>query len=58
MKPIQEDIDISLKNIHNTVKLSSPPLLLKQLVVILDLNKLIKNKTHSLINQVKLYNVQ
>ena len=38
--------------------LSSPPWLLNQPVVILDLNKLPKNKTHPLIYQEKLNNIQ
>ena len=46
MKHILEDTDISLTNIHDTIQLSSTPWLLKQSVVILDLNKLPKNKTH------------
>ena len=46
MKHILEDTDISLTNIHNTIQLSSSPWLLKQPAVILDLNKLPKNKTH------------
>ena len=46
MKHILEDTDISLTNIHDAIQLSSPPWLLKQPVVILDLNKLLKNRTH------------
>ena len=42
MKHILEDTDISLTNIHDSIQLSSPPWLLKQPVVILDLNKLLK----------------
>ena len=48
MKHILEETDISLTNIHDTIHVSSPSWLLKQLVVILDLNKLPKNKTHPL----------
>ena len=48
MKHILEDTAISLTNIHDTVQLSSPPWLLKQPVVILDLIKLPKNKNHLL----------
>ena len=48
MKHILEDTVISLTNIHNTIQLISPPWLLKQPVVILDLNKLSKNKAHPL----------
>ena len=48
MKHILEDTDISLTNIHDTIQLNSPPWLLMQPVVILDLNKLPKNKTHPL----------
>ena len=45
MKPIVEDDNIT--NIHDTVQLRSPPRLLKQPVVIFDLNKLLKMKpTH------------
>ena len=58
MKHILEETDISLTNIHDTIHLSSPPWLLKQPVVILDLNKLPKNKTHPLIYQEKLNNIQ
>ena len=58
MKHIQEVTDISLTNIHDTIKLSPPPWLLKQPVVILDLNKLPKNKTHALTYQEKLNNIQ
>ena len=58
MKNILRDTDILLINIHNTIQLSSPPKLLKQLVVILDLNKLPKNKTHPLTYQEKLNNIQ
>ena len=54
MKHILEDIDISLTNIHDTIQQSSPPWLLKQPVIILDLNKLPKNKTHPLTYQEKL----
>ena len=48
MQHILEDTDISLTNIHDTVQLISPPWLLKQPVVIIDLIKLPKNKTHLL----------
>ena len=58
MKHILKDTDISLTNIHDTIQLSSPPWLLKQPVVILDLNKLSKNKTHTLTYQEKLNNIQ
>ena len=54
MKHILEDTDITLTNIHDTIRLSSPPWLLKQPVIILDLNKLPKNKTHPLTYQEKL----
>ena len=57
MKHILEETDISLTNIHDTIHLSSPPWLLKQLGVILDLNKLPKNKTHPLIYREKLNNI-
>ena len=46
MKHMLEDTDISLTNIHDTIQLSYPPWLQKQPMVILDLNKLPKNKTH------------
>ena len=58
MKHILEEIDISFTSIHDTIHLSSPPWLLKQPVFILDLNKLPKNKTHPLIYQEKLNNIQ
>ena len=58
MKHILEKTDISLTSIHDTIHLSSPPWLLKQPVIILDLNKLPKNKTHPLIYQEKLNNIQ
>ena len=58
MKHILEEIDISLTSIHDTIHLSSPPWLLKLTVVILDLNKLPKNKTHPLIYEEKLNNIQ
>ena len=58
MKHILEETDISLTSIHDTIHLSSPPWLLKQLVVILDLNKLPKKETHPLIYQEKLNNIQ
>ena len=58
MKHILKDTDISLTNIHNTIQLRSPPLLLKQHVIILDLNKLPKNKTHPLTYQEKLNSIQ
>ena len=58
MKHILEEADISLTNIHDTIQLSSPPLLLKKPLVILDLNKLPKNKTHPLTYQEKLNNIQ
>ena len=57
MKHIKEEIDISLTSIHDTIHLSSPPWVLKP-VIILDLNKLPKNKTHPLIYQEKLNNIQ
>ena len=43
MKHILEDKDISLTNMHDTIQLSW---VIKQPVVIFDLNKLPKNKTH------------
>ena len=58
MKHILEDTDMSLTNIHDTTQLSFPPWLLKQPVVILDLNKLPKIKTHPLTYQEKLNNIQ
>ena len=58
MKHILEDTDISLTNIHDTIQLSFPLWLLKQPVVILDLNKPPKNKTHPLTYQEKLNNIQ
>ena len=51
MKHIVEDNNISITNIHDTVQLKSPPGLLKQPLVILDLNKLPENKTHPLTYQ-------
>ena len=45
MKPILENANISIKNIHDTVQLNSPPWLLEKSEVILDLNKLSKKKT-------------
>ena len=54
MEHILIDTDISLTNIHDTIQLSSPLWLLKQPVVILDLNKLPKNKTYPLPYQKKL----
>ena len=58
MRHILEETDISLTSIHDTIHLSSPPWLLEQPVIILDLNKLPKNKTHPLIYQEKLNNIQ
>ena len=58
MKHTLEDTDISLTNIHDTIQLSSPPWLLQQPMVIFDLNKLPKNKTHPLTYQEKLSNIQ
>ena len=58
MKHILEETDISLTSIHDTIHLSSPPWLIKQPVIILDLNKPPKNKTHPLIYQEKLNNIQ
>ena len=58
MKHILEDTDISLTNLHNTIQLSSFPELLKQPLLILDLNKLPKNKTHPLTYQKKLNHIQ
>ena len=56
---INQNLDhLTDMNIHNTIHLISPPWLLKQPVVILDLNKLPKNKTHSLIYREKLNNIQ
>ena len=57
MKHILEDINISLTNIHDTIQLSSSPRLLKRPVVILDLNKLPKIKTHPLTYQEKLNHI-
>ena len=57
MKLILEDTDISLTNIHDAIQLSSPPWLLKQCVVIFDLNQLPKNRAHPLTCQEKL-NIQ
>ena len=58
MKHILEDTYISLTNIHYTIQLSSPLWLLKQPVVILNLSKLPKNKTHPLTYQEKLNSIQ
>ena len=58
MKHVLEDTDISLTNIPNTIQLSFPPWPLKQPVVVLDLNKLPKNKIHPLTYQEKLNNIQ
>ena len=58
MKHTLEDTDISLANIHDTIRLSSPPWLLKQPLVILDLIKFPKNKIHPLTNKEKLTNIQ
>ena len=58
MKHILEETDISLTSIHHTIHLSSPSWLLKQPAVILDLNKLPKNKTHPLTYQEKLSSIQ
>ena len=58
MKPILENANISIKNIHDTVQLNSPSWLLEKSEVILDLNKLSKKKTHPLIYQEKLHNIQ
>ena len=58
MKPILENANISIKNIHDTVQLNCPPWLLEKSEVILDLNKLSKKKTHPLIYQEKLHNIQ
>ena len=58
MKHILEETDISLPTLHDTIHLSSPPWLLKQPVVILDLNKLPKSKTYPLIYQEKLNKMQ
>ena len=57
MKPILEEANIPIGNIHDSLQLSSPPWLLKQSKVILDLNKLSKKKTHPLTYQEKLYNI-
>ena len=57
IKHLLEEIDISLTSIHGTIHLSSPSWLLKHPVVIVDLNKLPKNKTHPLLYQEKL-NIQ
>ena len=56
MKHILEHTDISLTNIHDTIQLSSPPWLRKQPVVILDLNKIPKNKIHALTFQKQQWN--
>ena len=58
MKPILEEGEISVTNIHDTIQLSSSPWLLQQLVVILDWIKLTKKNTHDLIYQEKLSNIQ
>ena len=58
MKPILENANISIKNIHDTVQLNSPPGILEKSEVILDLNKLSKKKTHPLIYQEKFHNIQ
>ena len=58
MKHILEDTGISLRNIHDSIQLSSHPWQLNQSVVILDLNKVPKNKTHPLTYQEKLNNIQ
>ena len=58
MKPILENANISIKNIHDTVQLNSPPWLLEKSEVILDLNKLSKKKTPPLIYQEKLHSIQ
>ena len=58
MKHILEDTNISLTNIHYIIQLRFPLWLLKQPVVIHDLNKLPKNKIHPLIYQEKLNNIQ
>ena len=50
--------DILIPSIHYTIRLIFSPWLLKQPVVILDLKKLPKNKTHPLIYQEKLNNIQ
>ena len=58
MKHILEETDISHTSIHDTIHLSSSSWLLKQPVISLDWNKLPKNKTHPLIYQEKLNNIQ
>ena len=58
MKHIFEETDILLTSIYDTKYPSSHPLLLKQPVIILDLNKLPKNKTHHFIYQEQLNNIQ
>ena len=58
MKHILEETDISLTSIHNTKHLSSPPWLLKQPIVIIELNELPTIKNHPLIYQEKLNNIQ
>ena len=58
MKPILENANISIKNIHDTVQLNSPPWIVEKSEVILDLNKLSKKKTYPLIYQEKLHNIQ
>ena len=57
-KPILENTNISIKNIHDTVQLNSPPWLLEKSEVILDLNKLSKKKTYPLIYPENLPNNQ
>ena len=58
MKPILENANISIKNIHDRVQLNSPPWLLEKSEVILNLNKLSKKKTRPLIYQEKLHNIE
>ena len=58
MKPILENANVSIKNIHDTVQLNSPPWLLEKSEVILDLNQPSKKKTYPLIYQEKLHNIQ
>ena len=57
MKPILKETEILLKNIHDTIQLSSPHWLLKQLVVIFDFTKLTEKNIHHLIVQKKLPNI-
>ena len=57
MRTRLKEAELSFTNIHHSISLSSPPSLSKQPVVILDLIKLIKRNTNSLIYQKKLFNI-